>query len=377
MAMKYEIVSADSHVNPLPTFWEEYLPEAFKEQAPKLERTKDGDFVTFEGSRSAFGILGALAGIEYKDYKTTGSLDDVRPGGWLPEPRIEDLEMDGVDAEVLYGGGPLSTSDPKLHLASYRAYNDWLADFCSYSPERLLGIAYVPMVDVQEAIDILKRAHGKGLKGVVIAAFPPSKDAKMMSGGLALTGDSTRSYADPQFEPFWEATIELGMPLHMHLGARSSQAYGQDTFMANMVMTKLTMAEPIANFIFSGLLQKYPELKLVSVESGVGWMAFAIEYMDHLFKRHKFWTKSSLTELPSFYFHRQILATFLHDPTGVREREAIGVNNIMWSSDYPHSETTWPHSKQSIAEHFAGVSAEDTYRMICGNATDLYGMNGR
>ena len=376
MARDYKIVSADSHVNPHPTFWAEYLPRRFKDRAPRYEQTTDGDFLVFEGRRTPISTLGAMAGRKYQDYAATGKVDETRPGGWVPEARIEDLDLDEVDAEVLYGGGPLGAADVELHLASFRAYNDWLADFCGYAPDRLLGMAYIPMVGVGVAIEEMRHVHRKGLRGVVIAAFPPSKDATMEAGGLALTGDPSRSYVDPQFEPFWEASIELGMPVHMHLGARKSPTAGPDSFMANLVMTKLTMAEPIAKFIFSGIFQKYPGLKLVSVESGVGWMAFVIQYMDHLFERHKFWTQSSLNEPPSFYFHRQVLATFLHDPIGVQDRRVIGVNNIMWSSDYPHSETTWPNSKKMIAGHFEGVPDDETFRIICGNAVDLYRMNG-
>ena len=372
MARTYTIVSADSHVNPPPTFWREYLPARFRDAAPKLERTPQGDFTTFEGKRTPVPMLGALAGKRPEDYAPTGKVDEALPGGWMPAPRIKDLDFDGVDAEVIYGGGPLGSADVDLHLASFRAYNDWLADFCAYAPDRLIGMAYIALVDVEKAIDELRHAAKRGLKGAVIVAFPPSRDATLDCGGLALTGDSTRKYSTPEFEPFWRASIDLGMPVHMHLGARRSPTGGPDTFMTNLVMTKLTMAEPIAHFIYSGLFQKYPELRLISVESGVGWMAFAIEYMDHLFERHKFWTKSTLKDPPSFYFHRQVLATFLHDPVGVRERKVIGVNSIMWSSDYPHGETTWPHSKQSIAEHFHGVPEHETKRMICRNAVELY-----
>ena len=372
MAREYKIVSGDSHVNPQPTMWREYLPERFRDQAPQLEQTDEGDFVTFEGNRTQISLMGAQAGRKFKDYKQAGKLSDMRPGGWDPAERIKDLDIDHMDGEILYGGGPLGTSSLELHLASYGAYNNWLADFCSHAPDRLLGIAYVPLLDVEKAVSDLKHSASRGLRGSVIAAFPPARDANLQ-GGLALSGDPNRSYADPEFDPFWKTSIELDMPVHMHLGARRGVG-GPDKWMINLTNSKFAMAEPISVFIFTGLLAKYPELNLISVESGVGWMSFMIEYMDHLFERHQYWTQSPLKEPPSFYFHRQVRGTFLHDPAGVRERHSIGVKNLLWSSDYPHSETTWPNSLESIKEHFEGVPEDETFRIICQNAVELYKM---
>ena len=375
MAREYRIVSGDSHVNPPMTFWRDYLPKEFADVAPRVEREEDADYIVFEGKRTRHSMMGALAGRKPEEYDPKGHADDALPGGWDPAPCIVDMDYDGVDAEVLYGGGPLGSRDLDLHLASFRAYNDWLGDFCSYAPDRLFGIAYVPLLDVQRGIEETAHAKERGLRGVVINAHPPVVEDIQETGGLGLIGDPTRSFTEPEFGPFFDASIDLDMPLHMHLGARRSPASTPGSWMRNMVMTKFSMAEPVADFIFGGILAERPELKLVSVESGVGWMAFAIEYMDHLFEKHKFWTQSPLTEPPSFYFHRQIFGTFLHDPAGVRERAAIGVNNIMWSSDYPHSETTWPKSKESIAKHFAGVPDDETFRITCQNAVELYGMN--
>ena len=304
MAREYKVVSADSHVNPVPSFWREYLPESLRDEAPLLEETNEGDYVTFEGERKLFASMGAQAGRKFKDYAPVKKVSETRSGGWVPQDRIEDMDVDGVDAEIIYGGGPLSTANLGLHLASYGAYNNWLADFCSHDPERLLGIAYIPMVDVERAITDLKHSASRGLRGSVIVAFPPAKEG-ILPGGLALSGDPNRNYADPEFDPYWRASIELDMPVHMHLGARKYPG-GPERWMINLTSSKFGMAEPISVFIFTGLLAKYPELTLTSVESGVGWMAFLIEYMDHLYERHQYWTQSPLKEPPSFYFHRQV-----------------------------------------------------------------------
>ena len=355
MARTYNIISADSHVNPPTEMWGDYLPNSLKGRAPRLESTPEGDFRVFEGKRTPINILGALAGRKTEDYALTGKEKEALPGGWDPKERIKDQDIDSVDAEVLYGGGPLQTEDQALKLASHEAYNDWLADFCSESPERLFGIGYLPIWDIEKAMAETRRVVSKGLRGVLIPAFAP-----------------VGRYDEPEFERLWDLLEELNVAAHIHVGARHVRFDSSTNFLVDMVMSKQMMAEPVSLFIFSGILARHPKLRLVEVEGGVGWCAFVVQYMDHIWQKHRHWTKSVLTEPPSFYFHRQVLGTFLDDKVGVDERHVVGVENIMWSSDYPHSETTWPNSVKMIEEHFAGVPKDETYKITCGNAARLY-----
>lgn len=358
MERNYRLISADSHVNPPTEMWKDYLPSSLKDRAPRLESTPEGDFRVFEGSRSPVNVLSRLAGIKTQEYALTGREKDGLPGGWDAEARIKDQDLDHVDAEVLYGGGPLQTDDPELKLASHIGYNDWLSDFCSVAPERLYGIAYLPMWDVDKAIAEAERTMKRGLKGVLIPAFAP-----------------VGRYDDPQYTRLWSACEDLGVAAHIHVGARHVRFDTSANFLVDMVMSKQMMAEPVSLFIFSGILERHPKLKVVEVEGGVGWCAFVVQYMDHIWQKHRHWTKSLLKEKPSYYFHRQILGTFLDDKVGIAERHVIGVDNIMWSSDYPHAETTWPNSVQMIEDHFAGVPEDEKFKIICGNAQRLYNIN--
>lgn len=380
MTMTYKIIDADAHVNPPPDFWQDYLPQNLRPLAPRLESGEDADYVVFEGKRKKLNIVGALAGRKSEDYKQFGRKSDTLAGGWEAKERLKDMDRDGMDAAVIYGGGPLGTGNAELFHASFEAYNRWLADFCSHSPERLAGIAYLPMMDVQETIALMRRMAKIGLKGVNIPAFPMS--AQSMSVGaaqggmqmLALTGDPNgpRKYDDPEFYPFWEAAIELGMSINLHLGARGARMDPPKLFMPDLVMSKLTMAEPIAIMLFGGVFERYSELKLVSVESGVGWFAWMTEYMDSIWSRHRHWTKSVLTKPPSFFMEQNVYGSFIHDREGVMNRDLPGAKNIMWSSDYPHSETSFPHSREAIERTFAGVPVADRERITCGLAKELY-----
>lgn len=378
MVRKYSIIDADAHVNPPPTFWKDYLPAHLRDLAPRIESGDDADYVVFEGTRKKFSVMSAQAGKKGEDYKLFGRQSDTRAGGWEANARLKDMDQDGMDAAVIYGGGPLGTSNVELYLASYEAYNRWIADFCSHDPDRLVGIAYLPTHDITFAVDLMRRMAKIGLKGINIPAFPQSKESfSVGSGGmqlLALTGDpnGTRRYDSEEFHPLWEAALELGMTVNIHLGARSVRFDPVEYFLPDLLMTKFSMAESIAIMVFGGVFERYPDLKFVSVESGVGWFAFASEYMDSIWNRHRHWTKNQLPKPPSYYMEKNVYGSFIHDKAGVQMRNLPGAKNIMWSSDYPHSETTFPHSLEEIAHTFEGVPEEDKYKIVCGTAKELY-----
>jgi predicted TIM-barrel fold metal-dependent hydrolase len=142
-----------------------------------------------------------------------------------------------------------------------------------------------------------------------------------------------------------------------------------------MANHSLACYETLAKVIFTGVLERFPRLKFVSVEGNIGWIGYFLEKMDRTYKRHRHWTRLELPMLPSEYFHRQVYATFIEDPIGVKIAEAIGADNLMWSSDYPHTDTTWPNSRQYVEETFKGVSEATKRKIVAGNAVRLYGLN--
>jgi predicted TIM-barrel fold metal-dependent hydrolase len=292
---------------------------------------------------------------------TIRRLSGQRPGGWDPTARLADMDLDQVEAEVLYGGGPLPTQDPELRLASHLAYNDWLADFCAAQPRRLIGQAYLPCDTPQIAVEELRRCARRGLRGAVIPRFPPKGD-----------------WFDPEWDALWRALIEVAWPAGIHVGGRGRETaiprLDATGFVVDLLMSKLAMAEACGALAVSGVLARHPELRIVSVEGQIGWLSFAAYYLDHVWAKHRHWTRSELPEPPSFYLRRQVYATFMEDPVGLRERHAIGVDNLLWSSDYPHSETTWPRSRELTDGWFADFPPDERDRILYANAARLYGI---
>jgi predicted TIM-barrel fold metal-dependent hydrolase len=384
---KYRIIDADAHVNPPATFWAEYLPKHLVDIAPKFEAGKpgeDSDWIVFEGKRRPMLMLNGNGGRKSVDFKVSGKLSDMRVGGWMPAQRIEDMDRDGMDAAILFGGGPLGTTNSELYIESFAAYNRWLADFCGYAPKRLFGSAYLPMRDVDESLRMLREAAALGFHAVNIPAFPQARDGFSASGNIgsnalggqatALTGDpfGERRYDDPEFDRLWAEISDLDMAITIHLGGRIPRFGDKKHFLPDLLMSKFAMAEPIAIMIYGGVFERFPKLRFVTVESGVGWFAFAANYMDATWDKQKHWTGTTLKNKPSFYMDQNVYGSFILDEVGIATRNLPGGRNILWSSDYPHSETTYPDSLATIERLFKDVPEAEKREILGERARRLY-----
>ena len=368
MARTLGTISADSHVNPPASIYAERVPANLRDRAPRVESRGDHEVLMFEGREQRFMALDSSAGkkVERKDLLQSTAKAE-RAGGWDPHARIPDMDHDGVDAEVLFGSGSgggvtINTNDREMKFALMQAYNGWLSDFCAPYPDRLIGIAEIPHWDIDLAIAETKRAAKAGLRGVLLPAIPAAPGSP----------ESDKAYVDPVYEPLWDTLEEMDMSVNMHLGTRPLTRGVEGYLLVNISCNKAMMAEPMTSLIFSGVLMRHPNLKAVSVESGIGWMAFLIPWMDSVWEKHRVHTASTLEEPPSFYWHRQVLGTFIDDLVGIQNRHVIGVENIMWSSDYPHINSSWPESQKYIDRHFEGVPDDERRKMVSENAAKLY-----
>jgi predicted TIM-barrel fold metal-dependent hydrolase len=364
------ILSSDSHVFEPPDLWTTRIDATFRDRAPRMVRIDGGDQLVVEADQVISGIgLISNAGARFDAPETIsgqGRFEDVPRGGYDPHQHLRDMELDGVAGEVLYPSQGLfyfRVADSALMSAIFRAYNDWLADFCKADPSRLKGIAMVNLDDVQDGIRELERAARLGLAGAMITEYPLEH----------------RRYDQPEYEPFWATAEALGMPLSLHTATRRQgkiRGAGDKTLRdASSRSTKAFYpALSMCDLIFSGVFERYPRLTLAIVEFELSWAPHILTSMDYTYReRHGeaiYRFKDGMR--PSDFFHRNVVLSFQEDAIGIRLRDAIGVDNMMWGSDYPHSESTFPRSRQILDEILAGVPADERAKIVGGNTARVY-----
>jgi len=361
------LVSADSHVIEPGDLWTSRLAARWGERTPHV-------VVGHGGRPGAYFIcedvppfnIGAFSGADLAPDELPAQFasgyERVRPGGWDPVARLRDQEHDGVVAEVLYPSLALQLfriRDPAFQAATFRAYNDWLAELCAYAPARLAGVALIPLHEVSVGVAELERARRLGLRGGLIWSSAPDD----------------RPYTDPAYEPFWAAAEAACMPLSLHLGTGAVPLAGTGGNLAIAYMfTHHAAQRSLAQMIFGGVFERHPGLRVVSVENDVGWIPHYLERLDHGGEKFRAFDPHHLHLRPSEYFRRHVAATFQEDPIGIRLREAVGIGSLLWASDYPHTDSTWPRSREVIARDFAGVPETELRRIVRDNAARLYGL---
>lgn len=381
----YRIISADGHTIEPPGMWERYLPSRFHAQAPRVVKDPEGgDAWEVVPGQPAMPI-GLVAnrgewGRRYEDNSWFGtSYENMRQGAFDGAKRLEEQDIDGVDAEVLFPSQRtmaafMAQPDPAYHLAGLDAYNQWMQEeFSAADPERLIGLYQMPGVDIESSLMRVKEAKSVGAKGVILSALP--------SGNPTLSRDD---------DPFWAAVEEAGLPVHIHAGLKhAGLAAAGEVPVARSADHEVQFAIPsmelmggavaefsgmFAKMIYSGMFDRFPGLQIVMAECGAGWVPHCLEHMDDHWWRNRVWSESQLEHLPSFYFHRNWKVTFIREPFAVQNRGWLGVENMLWSNDYPHHRHDWPYSRRIIEETMAGVPPREKFEMVCGNAMKLYGL---
>jgi len=362
-----KILSADSHVIEPADLWTSRIDKRFIDRAPRVIKhagSREGDFFVAEGLRP-FPVAGfAVAGVDPKDFaeKMAGGYPGVRPSAWDPVLRIKDQERDGVSGEVLYPSLAMrlfQMEDGELRAACFRAYNDWLADYCAHSPQRLAGVAMVSLDDPLEGVEELRRAANKGLRGAMIWGAAPAE----------------RPYSDPSYDPFWAVAHDLGTPISLHILTERRGGSDFQSVMKGYPSLHHSVERSFTEIIFAGVLERFPKLRLVSVENDIGWIPHFLQRLDHSYEKYRYLEKETIANPPSYYFRRQVAATFQDDRVGVVMRHFIGVKSLMWGSDFPHSDSTWPNSLEVIARDFEGVPDDERRMMTSDNVAALYGFS--
>ena len=327
------LVSADSHAQEPPSLVDD-LPSKFKDRIPP----RHGIFKRPEGSSSCD-----------------------------PKLRVRDMDLDKVTAEVLYPDRGLGFFhlDQDVQEAIFPRYNDWLADFCKAQPKRLFGITAVSAFDIDKAIEEMQRGHDLGLHGALIWEVP----------------HPSLPYTSTHYEKLYAAAVELDTPIHVHILTGYSYHMKRTTGVENMrgcVNTKThdTMTT-LFDFIWTGVFERHPKLKLQLVESEIGWLPFVLQQWDYYYGRftkpgQSAMQKFAITRKPSEIFNEHFYATFMDDAAGAHMLKVWGEKNCMWSSDYPHANMTWPNSRAFLAKQMAGMEPARIKRFVSQNVIDLY-----
>lgn len=391
--MRYQAISADGHVNEPPNLWVENLPPKFRERGPRVIETpkSKGHAWIMEGqqrpsvmgfssmyfrSSKRFDRASLVEG--FKQIKDRGvRYEDLFPGSYDPAARVEEILEDKIDAEVIFNGvgtvwnGIKLCPDKELALACFKVYNDWIADFQAYAPERFVCNGTLPTTGLDDAIAELHRCAELGLRTVQLESYP--------SGSF--------SEPTPQDDRFWAAAVELGMPINVHTqfffpaGDLGSKISAEGVKERAERAKKLGLDVQAGSFpvilwrmIQSGVFERFPDLKFVGSEVHTGWIPYYLERFDESVLRNR--REWGLPLLPSEYFRQNVSVVYIVDEVGAHNRYDIGVANIMWGPDFPHSSSAWPVDYdlgREILER-AGASESEIERIMWRNAADLYGL---
>jgi uncharacterized protein len=379
-ALRYETISADCHVDLIwlpPELFTGNAAPAMRDRMPYVTDGPKGKvWVTKKGASLGNANAMGSAGREYIPGKihrsdrmaSTGLYDDGKKGIRRltdPDLRIKDQDRDGVQAEVLYGilGTSDRLQDPEAAAEMMRIYNEWLADFCQTHPDRYAGLACIPSLSIDAAVVEIERAAKRGaVRGIEVAN----------------SHEMPRLW-DPVWEPVWRAADAAGLPVHFHtIGAKRADwsklppRVARVAFATHITGFQLHMADVLMSLIFAGVLERYPNLKIVIGESGIGWIPYVLDRMDLEWEDQ--FKDLELTMRPSEYWRRQCKATYQSDRIGIALIEELGVETIMWGSDFPHPDGVWPDSQEFIARELGHLPEATRRKVVCENAGRLYGL---
>jgi predicted TIM-barrel fold metal-dependent hydrolase len=340
--------SADSHVLEPSDLWRERMPSHLHDRMLRIEDDRGRELIYLDNKLVR---------------RTPPGMDDLirPPGAHDPAARMLDLEGQGVWSELMFPSQGLwvyLADDPELAFAHARVYNDWLNEsFMKFSP-RFIGAAIIPTVDIDLAVAELRRVHELGYQGVNLTCDPPPD----------------MRYNDPRYEPLWQAVEELQMRVCFHVGTGSDPVVerGPGGAVINYVETYVPAQRTLMYLVAGGVLDRHRDLHVIFVECGVSWLAGLMERMDEGYRQFAKWVRPPLSGLPSEIVRRQVSVTFQLDKTFLATLPVTGSEPILWGSDYPHVEGTYPHTQEALAEIFDGADEETRLAVSVRNFERLF-----
>ena len=383
-----KIVSVDDHVVEPAHVWERWLPAKHRDKAPRVERRGIGTMrhvgggtyeQTFDpdGPQADCWVYEDLVYIHKRHVAAVGfdrdemtmspmTYDEMRPGCYEPKARVDDMELNWVEASLSFPSFPrfcgqtfLEAKDRELAEACVYAYNDWMVDeWCGDSGGRLIPLPIIPLWDAELAAAEVRRNAARGAHAVCFSEIPAVLGLPSIH-----TGD---------WDPFFAACAETRTVVCMHIGSSSKMpATSADAPVAVAATLSFGNAmSSLTDFLFSGVLVRFPDLKLAYSEGQIGWIPYILERADDVWLEHRAWggVRDIVPEPPSTYYYRQVFGCFFRDRHGIESLQTVGVDNTTFETDYPHTDSTWPHTKKVAQELMAGLPDDVVYKLVRGNA---------
>ena len=382
------VISSDAHLEVLPERWTHRVESRYRDMAPRRVMLPDGGdgLVIGDGPVQEANATDLRAGRPEGRWKPFGMRYEDAGGTGPPEQRLKEQETDGLDGEVLYPGqvgGPSfwrSIEDAAAYNAVVRGYNDWLAEeYCSVAPDRLIGLGVLPWTNTDDMIAEMERCARLGFKGVLLGVFP-----------------NGRGYPTADDDRFWAAALDIDIPITVHVQLSRSGSLAKDpTFVYpvtpppevasrirrgpidRMSRFGLEPALSLSQLVLAGVFDRFPKLKLFFAETRVGWLPFWFEQCDLQYFRTFEWAKDMLgaprlDRLPSEYLKEHIYWSIQYEKAAVDLRYHIGVDHLLFATDFPHIECEYPNTQQLLGELYADVSEEERERIWAGNVIDYF-----
>ena len=382
-----QIISVDDHLIEHPRVFTDRLPKKWHEAGPRIVESEEGNHQwVYEGKVFPYIGLNAVSGRPPEEFGMEPMrYEDMIPGCYDPVVRVKDMDIDGIQAAACFPSFPGfagnafhpakgAAKDMDLALACVQAWNDFSIDeWCASAPDRYIPLAILPTWDVDLCVQETKRVAAKGARTV---SFP---DAPVMLGMPSFHSDA--------WGPLWDVLEDTGIPMSLHFGsggfvpgfnssvsalAPTPPPPGEAPFAVSIALFASNLMWTTTDLLFSGQLQKHPNLKFMLSEGGIGWIPYIMERCDETWNRHRWYQPIDREARPSDLFKKHFVGCFISDFHGVANRHTIGIDNITVEVDYPHSDSNWPNSRKILAEQFLDVPDEEVHQIVEWNARRVF-----
>jgi uncharacterized protein len=373
MAFEYKRIDVDSHCQEKPDTWTSRMSkEKWGDRIPRIREVDGKEVWWADGKLLGPDQLAACHGLMPDRITLPTRWVDVPSMIYTADGRMRAMDTDGVSAQVLFAntagpaGGVFLGMESELERDCLRAYNDYLSEeFYDVAPHRFIPLAQVPLRNVEFAVAEMEHTSKRGHKGFVMISAPEQY-------GLP-------AFADRHWDPLWAAAQELGMAAHFHARAGANRLrFGAEPganlskHLAIITCNSSSLqAQLFSTFLLSGVLERFPKLTFVGAESGIGWVPYVLEACDYEWERGKLY-KSGLPRRPSDMFRQQCYVDFWYEQAGLKMRDYIGVDRILWETDFPHPTSIFPEADKWLKWSFEGVPEADQHKILVENPMRLY-----